>query len=221
MQCQVNARNARKTWQLVNAVTGRTRHKQEPTCKVDEVSEAFHRIIMDRERPNVLSVPSGPPTMDSLHSFDPVAPSDVYTYLLQVDASKATGSDRIPGSVLKECAYVLAYSLAVLFCASLRTGVVPSAFKLASVVPLYKSGDPSLANNYRPVSLLPIISKLLEKIVQRQLVRHLRINQCLPTTQFAYRQHHSTEDALFLPIHVGHVQSIQQSPPHTAHCRSV
>ena len=109
MQCQVNARNARKTWQLVNAVTGRTRHKQEPTCKVDEVSEAFHRIVTDRERPNVLSVPSGPPTMDSLHRFDPVAPSDVYTYLLQIDASKATGSDGIPGSILKECADVLAY----------------------------------------------------------------------------------------------------------------
>ena len=56
----------------------------------------------------------------------------------------------------------------------------------------------SLPNNYRPVSLLPIISKLLEKIVQRQLVRHLRTNQCLPTTQFAYRQHHCTEDALCL-----------------------
>ena len=137
------------------------------------------------------SVPSGPPTMDSLHRFDPVAPSD--TYLLQIDASKATGSDGIPGSILKECADVLAYSLSVLLCASLRTGVVPSAFKLASVVPLYKSGDSSRPNNYRPVSLLPIISKLLEKIVQRQLVRHLRTNQCLPTTQFAYRQHHSRE----------------------------
>ena len=130
--------------------------------------------------------------MDSLHRFDPVAPSDVYTYLLRVAASKATGSDGIPGSVLKECADVLAYSLAVLFCASLRTGVVPSAFKLASVVPLSKSGDPSLPNNNRPVSLLPIISKLLEKIVQRQLVRQL------PTTQFAYRQHHPTDDALCL-----------------------
>ena len=68
-----------------------------------------------------------------------------------------SGSDGIPGSILKEYADILAYSLAVLFCASLRTGVVLSAFKVASVVPLCKSRDPSPQISdlflYSPISL--------------------------------------------------------------------
>ena len=125
-----------------------------------------------------------------------MTPADVRRLLEKLDARKAKGSDGTPGSLLQQCADLLAYSLAVLFCTSLRTGTIPSAFKLASVVPLYKAGDPSVPTNYRPVSLLPIVSKLLERVVQHQLVRHLDLTKALPETQFAFRKKCSTEDAL-------------------------
>ena len=65
---------------------------------------------------------------------------------------------------------------------------------------LFKSGDPSQPTNYRPVSLLPILSKLLETLVQRQLVRHLDHTDAIPETQFAFRRQHSTGDALALLV---------------------
>ena len=74
---------------------------------------------------------------------------------------------------------------------------------MASVCPPFKNGDPCNAWNYRPISPLPIISKLLEKVVHRQLVKHLQLSfngPGLPAEQFAYRSNHSCEDALALII---------------------
>ena len=61
---------------------------------------------------------------------------------------------------------------------------------------LFKSGDAAVASNYRPVSLLPILSKVLERVVQQRLVEHIKDHNLLPQEQFAYRKAHSTEDAL-------------------------
>ena len=78
-------------------------------------------------------------------------------------------------------------------------GRVPACFKHASVVPIYKKGDRSLATNYRPISLLPSLSKILERLVLTQL-RHLVSqnpgNLILPPEEFAYRANHSCEDLL-------------------------
>ena len=91
---------------------------------------------------------------------------------------------------------VLEPSLTAIFNASLAAGELPRAFKQADIVPVYKSGDRETASNYRPISLLPIVSKLLEKIVSTQLKAFLASNSLLPEIQFAYRANHSTEDAL-------------------------
>ena len=85
---------------------------------------------------------------------------------------------------------------------SLREGNVPTTFKHAHVCPLFKSGNPSDSRNYRPISLLPVASKLLEKVVLRQVVEYLE-SECptaLPPEQFAYRRQHSCEDTLALSI---------------------
>jgi len=83
----------------------------------------------------------------------------------------------------------------VLFNTSLSTGCFLTKFKYAVVTPLLKKGsrDDSQLKNYRPVSNLPFLSKLLEKVVQNQLQHHLISNDTMPKFQSAYRQFHSTE----------------------------
>ena len=75
---------------------------------------------------------------------------------------------------------------------------VPKIFKCSHVCPLFKSGDKSSPRNYRPVSLLPIASRILEYFVKEQLTDFLSTNGLYPTSQFAYRKQHSTEDTLIL-----------------------
>eukprot|EP00117_Sycon_ciliatum_P015849 scpid74239/ scgid15537/ RNA-directed DNA polymerase from mobile element jockey; Reverse transcriptase len=196
-QCSENNSNPRQMWSVINQVTGRSRQHQEPACPMDAVTTAFHKVITDTSRPQSLQIPSGPPPQQCLISFPLVTVREVERLLRSINTTKATGSDDIPGFVLKKhSADILAPSLVTLFNASLSSGEVPRGFKLAHVTPLFKAGDPSVPTNYRPVSLLPVISKLLEKLVQKALVDF--VDPALPNTQFAFRPGHSTEDALAL-----------------------
>ena len=88
--------------------------------------------------------------------------------------TKATGPDGISATLLRECATELAPSLTELFAMSLAHGKVPSEWKRANVVPVPKNDDPSENNNYRPISLLCIISKVLEHIVHRQVYEFIK-----------------------------------------------
>ena len=126
--------------------------------------------------------------------------AEVEDLLKNVDPTKSTGSDGIPGLVLRQSATVTAPTLQIIFNTSLCSGYVPKSFKLSHVSPLYKSGDKATASNYRPISLLPIVSRLLETIVKSTLVGYLSALNLLPASQFAYRQKHSTDDALVYAV---------------------
>jgi len=111
---------------------------------------------------------------------------------------KQNASDPIPIWLLKECTSELAPFLCRLVDESLLAGVVPAAFKSAYICPLIKKPDlnPAEVKNYRPISNLTVLSKLLEKLVARQLIDYLSDNNLLPDRQSAYRAFRSTETAI-------------------------
>jgi hypothetical protein len=93
-----------------------------------------------------------------------VSEEEVAHHLAHLDPAKATGPDDIPARVLRECSYAIAPSLCSLFSHSLHTGTVPSEWKSADVSPIHKKDKKELAINYRPISLLSIIIKVLERM---------------------------------------------------------
>ena len=97
----------------------------------------------------------------------------VLTSLEQLDINKATGSDGIPERLLKETPDQIVPSLTMLFSKSLRLGVFPGDWKLANIVPIFKKGKRDVAANYRPISLLPVISKVPERCVLVGLRDHI------------------------------------------------
>ena len=86
--------------------------------------------------------------------------------------------------------------LAHIFNLSISTGIFPSCLKTSRTVPIFKAGSPLLCDNYRPISLLSTLSKLLEKIVCKQLVNHLDINNLLYEHQYGFQHGKSTEHNL-------------------------
>ena len=128
----------------------------------------------------------------------PVSVAEVQRYLKQLKRNKSVGLDSLPSGFLKDIARVIAKPLCHIINLSLQSGIVPKDFKEAKVIPIHKSGNSCNIDNYRPISVLPVISKILEKCVNNQLMQHLENHKLLSDFQFGFRPKRSTELAATL-----------------------
>ncbi len=129
-------------------------------------------------------------------TFKPLSQEDVRKLVMK-SKSTTCDLDPIPTALLKECLDVILPVLTKMVNLSLQTGVFPNEWKLALVIPLIKKfGLDTIFKNYRPVSNLPFVSKLVERAAVCQDNGHIEANCPLPTCASAYRENHSTESAL-------------------------
>ena len=108
----------------------------------------------------------------------------------------SSGWDELSAQVIKSTRLFLIDPLVFICNLSLTTGVFPDQLKIAKVIPLYKNDDPKIFSNYRPVSVLPVISKILERLMYNILIKYLNDNKILYSFQFGFRQNHSAVMAL-------------------------
>ena len=117
--------------------------------------------------------------------------------ITNLDSSKASGPDCIPVVVLKNCEPELSYILAKLFNNGLKESCFPDCWKVSSVVPVFKKvGERSTTKNYSPVSLLSVVSKVFEKLVDNRIVDHLENCGFFSNFQYRFRSSQSTADLL-------------------------
>ena len=121
---------------------------------------------------------------------------EVYELLFNLDAMKANGPDDISAKMLKETALSIAPIVTQLFNISIILGELPNEWKMARVSPIPKSGDHSDPGNYRPISLLSLLSKLLEKHIQNLLAKHFEENYPISAQQWGFARGKSTTGAL-------------------------
>ena len=115
--------------------------------------------------------------------------------VMNLDLSKAPGPDCIPVVVLKNCEPKLSYILPELFNKCLKESCFPDCWKVSPVVPVFKNvGERSTAKNYRPVSLLSIVSKVFEKLVNNRIADHLEKCGLFSDIQYGFRSSQSTAD---------------------------
>ncbi|CAB3996609.1 Hypothetical predicted protein [Paramuricea clavata] len=137
-------------------------------------------------------------TATSPHSFNfkEVDEVSVLQELSKLRTTKATGLDGISAKLLRDSAYIIAPYLTKIFNLSLRCGSFPDIWKKGRVTPIFKSGDPTSSNNYRPITILQTLSKLLERIVHHQVYNYLQEHKLLASQQFGFRSKLSTTIAL-------------------------
>ena len=127
---------------------------------------------------------------------DPVNQNEVHHIIKTFKNNKSPGADNIGPKILKEIAHEVIPPLTYIFNLSFSTGVVPDSLKLAKVIPIYKKGDKSEPGNYRPISLLTVFDKIMEKLMCYRLRDFLQRNKILYEFQFGFRKRHSTILAL-------------------------
>ena len=121
---------------------------------------------------------------------------EVHTLCKEINTSKSSAIDLLSTKILKDAFLVLTLQLVYLFNLSLQTGIFPPKWKMATVVPLFKGGARDDVSNYRPISLLPLPGKILEKIVHSKVSLFLEENNLLCGDQYGFRKNRSTTHSI-------------------------
>ncbi len=133
---------------------------------------------------------------DAEFEFSACSEDEVKRIILNLKNTKSESLDTIPTKIVKSSSEILSRHLTTIFNFSLRCGVFPDMLKSAKIRPIHKAESRKLLTNYRPISILSPISKILERIVFNQLITFLSANNILYKYQFGFRKNHSTELAL-------------------------
>ena len=128
--------------------------------------------------------------------INPIESSELLTLIKLLDKKKASGIDDISPNVLPQVAELVIDPLVYIFNLSFEQGIFPSKMIISKVIPLYKKSERTNPGNYRPISLLSIFSKILEKLMHKCLYSYLMKYNILFDLQFGFRENHSTILAL-------------------------
>ena len=193
----------RKQLGIVSLNTDENSHIEDPS----EIANTFNDFFVNVA--SKIKEPAHPSNHDKLKDFcnnkisqdtafkiPTVDKEKVLKYLSNIDTSKATGTDNIGPRLLKLAAPCIAEEITFICNNSIRSSCFPDKWKEAKVSPLHKNGPLEEINNYRPISVLPVLSKVLEKHVSDSLTIYLNENNLLHMTQSGFRSHHSCETAL-------------------------
>ena len=208
-----NAGNSRKIWQMAKGKLGLTRlqdsltnsmMKQDGTIITndtdiaDNLNNFFVNIGSDltkdiprsdnykRYLRNTLTVP---------FKFKEIEVDETLKVIQNMENKLTEGIDGMSNKLIKNISHSIANPLTTVINKSLTSGIFPDEMKIAKIIPLFKSGDEKLPNNYRPISILATLSKVLEKVVYAQLESHFVANY-LTDEQFGFLRAHSTMDAI-------------------------
>ena len=144
-------------------------------------------VLFDPKHPQKLA--------PSIHSFvfRPVYNADVMKSLKQLKSSKSNGTDNLPANILKDIAEQISSPLTLLTNLSFQSGQFPTVEKTTTVTSIYKVGDKGNMEDYRPISVLHNISKVIKRLTYNQMYEHLEINNLIIPHQFGFRHNRSTQ----------------------------
>ena len=142
--------------------------------------------------------------------FEPITVDTISRIISGLKPKTSNGVDNLSNKLLKFVKNVISEPLSIIINQMLKLGISPDSLKISKVVPLYKKGDDSNLSNYRPISLLPSISKIFEK---EQLTTYLDNNNLIHNHQYGFRKRHSTEyAALHIVDYLNYEMDLKRTP---------
>ena len=196
-------KNSKLLWNVVNGIVRKTSNRTEITSLLydnkvhsaeSDICESLNKhfsSVGKKVHSTIEEVTDGDPykfvkCAKSTLKFERVSESRICRIVMNMKPKTSSGLDGINNMLLKKLIHVIKGPLCLIANNSLRSGVFPDLMKHTKVVPLYKAGDKALPDNYHPISLLPVISKVLEKIVYEFMTTHLDTNNILYHRQYGF-----------------------------------
>ena len=215
-KCLEFRQDSRKLWRLVNKLIGKNNNKTETidSLRIDNIlkhdpdsitnglcdffssiGESYASNIGKAEVDIENYIRQIDQTPESLF-FSPTTQYELRALIKKLPMKTSSGHDNISNILLKRLSESVIVPLNIIFNKSLEEGIFPEDMKLADVVPLFKCKDRNECTNYRPISLLLTISKLLEKVVYSRTYSYLEKHNKLYVSQYGFRAGHSCENAI-------------------------
>ena len=202
--------NSKETWKIINRLLGKKRSKiadkeisiNGRLCNDNvTIANAFNDFFTELPKKLHRKLPNTPKTFKAflskrnMNSFflNPTSLSEVWKIIVSMQRKSSTGFDKVSSLMLKELPENILICLVHIFNMSFAKGEFIEEFKIAKIIPIPKKGDLSLMKNYRPISLLSCISKVLEKLMSSRLNSFLSKYNLLYRCQFGFRKKYSTE----------------------------
>ena len=185
---------------LPNFITGKNRE----IFDKKEIAETFNSYFINIGPILAASIPESKTSFQNYIHYNSLCLSTIKLTDLELEnafaslkTNKSSGYDDISVDVVKRVSDEIFVILKHIFNISLAKGVFPDKLKIAPVTSIFKKGNNTLVTNYRPISVLPCFSKLLERIMYNRLYKFLVENNILNQKQFGYQNAHSTGHAIF------------------------
>ena len=208
-----NKGDVKKTWKVINAVINKKKNTINLPSKLEIDSEVITNSneILDKLNNHFASVGksnfsnkvdyrevSQTLNTNQKNSFilNPTTPTEISQIIKKLNLRKASGYDDISVAVLKSNITIISLILSKLVNESFQTGVYPDCLKIAKVIPIFKGGKQTQPGNYRPISLLSNLDKIIEKLIYNRLISFLNKYNILSDNQYGFRQGHSTTLAI-------------------------
>lgn len=210
-QLQKASGNSKKTWQILKDIANFNTQKTSnldlishgnPVECLDEVNHFFANVgkcladDISQETGGVLQQTNVPEISDNTFVLMDTNESEVESVLIGLRDDCAVGWDKISSKVLKISKHVLVRPITYICNLSLNSGLFPNYFKIAIIHPIHKAGDKKTPNNYRPISVLPTLSKILERLMNNRLTKFLDKYNILSQNQYGFISGRSTEGAV-------------------------
>ena len=211
---QENRNNLIKVWKGIKDIILVKKHNRvQPTfLKIDDRVTTNNKKIADEfknffgtiaQKIDQKTPKSNKPFPDYLKNknlssllLQPVSEKETMSVIGNISTRKAVGPSSVPNFILKEIKDKLKTPTTIIINISFLTGKIPKQCKTANITPIFKKGNKLDSFNYRPISFLPNISKILEKVMYSRLLKFLDKFDCLYKKQFGFRNDHSTSHAL-------------------------
>ena len=214
--CNEFRSSSKRLWALINKQIKKTTHKKNIITKIKldeleitqgtEICNAFgkHFSTIGKKFAQKIKKPQCDldyyckkiPTNDNSMYMKPTSPEEISNIIRTLANKNSHGYDKISNKLLKELRPVVLAPLVIIFNRSMEEGVFPDAMKIADTVPLHKAKCTEDCNNYRPISLLLTMSKVLEKIIYSRTVTFFDKNKLFYNSQYGFRKNHSCSDAI-------------------------
>ena len=206
--------NCQNLWKIFGKILKKSKNKSnitkiksgnETLTNPTEIANAFNKFFTNigeelaqshnTDDPNAFRKYLNNPILQSFNLIETSLPEIKYQ-MEKINPKKSTGDDDLPGKFLNVSAQIVAEPISKLFNLSIRTGKYPDVLKIAKVLPIYKKGEHTDLNNYRPISILTHLNKIFETIISNQMKTFLNKHNIFYKYQYGFRENHSTDHAL-------------------------